>query len=519
MEDDEHGSAAPDDASMADRDAPVKEEEEEEPAVKAEGGSNGDGAEAEDKPEMKKQSGYLYFCAQHRGEVAEELAKEGLDKAEANKQIMKRLGVRWSGTSADDKKKYVEDAPMVAVKPKKPRKRKADKDGETSSKSINVAELRKAKSMFDEGILSEGEFIAKKAIILGLTAKQVAEGVKAGEAARAMSGGSSPPPPPASPKKKKSGGKADKEPRMELPTKALDPFMKELCECQQDNPKRKGSKSAETYDLYKCAQTFEEMLEKGAKKADVANDVAKGFCKLQDAEQQERIMGMRKPVAPKAKKEKSEASEPAEDAPPDDEPADEKPAKKAKKEKSAPKIDARYVAIRGRYFVRRVANDPEDGLDAGYEGPTKYANATGALVLSAEPPPSGAIRMRGIADPGTGQLFSPTLKPNNQTAKPSDDGVFKFKLSHASVDGLEMATGKVTLKIAEQKDSRGQPILVGKYEFHAKRPEEDLDSLWEEQIRCTRAPPATDDWPEHLFPDHPTTDEDIAGTMEDAMEE
>ena len=127
--------------------------------------------------------------------------------------------------------------------------------------------------------------------------------------------------------------------------------------------------------------------------------------------------------------------------------------------------------------------------------------------------------MRGIADPGTGQLFSPTLKPNNQTAKPSDDGVFKFKLSRASVDGLEMATGKVTLKIAEQKDSRGQPILVGKYEFHAKRPEEDLDSLWEEQIRCTRAPPATDDWPEHLFPDHPTTDEDIAGTMEDAMEE
>ena len=94
-----------------------------------------------------------------------------------------------------------------------------------------------------------GEFIAKKAIILGLTAKQVAEGVKAGENARAKSGGSSPPPPPASPKKKKSGGKADKEPRMELPTKALDPFMKELCECQQDNPKRKGSKSAETYDL------------------------------------------------------------------------------------------------------------------------------------------------------------------------------------------------------------------------------------------------------------------------------
>ena len=89
----------------------------------------------------------------------------------------------------------------------------------------------------------------------------------------------------------------------------------------------RGRRDARPPLRYKCAQTFEEMLEKGAKKADVANDVAKGFCKLQDAEQQERIMGMRKPVAPKAKKEKSEASEPAEDAPPDDEPADEKPAR------------------------------------------------------------------------------------------------------------------------------------------------------------------------------------------------
>ena len=119
MEDDELGSAAPDDASMADRDAPVKEEEEEEPAVKAEGGSNGDGAEAEDKPEMKKQSGYLYFCAQHRGEVAEELAKEGLDKGAAPARATRAAAaprVRRIRGSTTDRRKT-----RVAAPPRTPR--------------------------------------------------------------------------------------------------------------------------------------------------------------------------------------------------------------------------------------------------------------------------------------------------------------------------------------------------------------------------------------------------------------
>ena len=50
---------------------------------------------------------------------------------------------------------------------------------------------------------------------------------------------------------------------------------------QEHNPKRKGSKAYEKYDLYKWASCASEFLEEGGTKADLKNDVERGFCVIE----------------------------------------------------------------------------------------------------------------------------------------------------------------------------------------------------------------------------------------------
>lgn len=52
----------------------------------------------------------------------------------------------------------------------------------------------------------------------------------------------------------------------------------------QDNPKCKGSKAHERYEKYKGAKNLAEVLNLGGSKADVMNDVKKGFCSVAGAE-------------------------------------------------------------------------------------------------------------------------------------------------------------------------------------------------------------------------------------------
>ena len=49
---------------------------------------------------------------------------------------------------------------------------------------------------------------------------------------------------------------------------------------QDKNPKKKGSKSAARYDVYKTAKTLAEFYSLGGKKADARHDLSKGYMKI-----------------------------------------------------------------------------------------------------------------------------------------------------------------------------------------------------------------------------------------------
>ena len=111
--------------------------------------------------------------------------------------------------------------------------------------------------------------------------------------------------------------------------------------------------------------------------------------------------------------------------------------------------------------------------------------------------------MRGIVDPVTDDLFKPFLVAKTRGAKPGDDGVFKFKLGHAPSSGLTKATGQLSLRVTPVCDSKGDPVLVGSYEFQAKRANRGLDNVWEESIRAFRVDDAPLDdpaWPDDMTP-------------------
>ena len=75
-------------------------------------------------PTMKKQSGYLYHCAQNReaAKAAVAAAEPDLSSKEANQAVMKKLAEMWGALDDAAKQKYKDDAPMVEVKAKKAHK-------------------------------------------------------------------------------------------------------------------------------------------------------------------------------------------------------------------------------------------------------------------------------------------------------------------------------------------------------------------------------------------------------------
>jgi hypothetical protein len=88
--------------------------------------------EDEGEPEMKKQTGYMHFCAhpQNReaAKAAVEAAQPDLSKGEKTRATTRELGAAWSALGDEAKQKWKDDAPMVA-KPtkKKPAKKPATK--------------------------------------------------------------------------------------------------------------------------------------------------------------------------------------------------------------------------------------------------------------------------------------------------------------------------------------------------------------------------------------------------------
>merc|ERR1719420_1968170 len=83
-------------------------------------------------------------------------------------------------------------------------------------------------------------------------------------------------------KKPKAAKAADKAPRLELPCAALEDFMDEPCACNQENPKRKETKSWAAYEAYKGGATLRGMVDLGASKGNIAHDFARGYVTLTD---------------------------------------------------------------------------------------------------------------------------------------------------------------------------------------------------------------------------------------------
>ena len=72
-------------------------------------------------PKMKKQPGYMSHNAQNRDSAKAEIEAENPDMPakEKNQASMKKLADMWGKLDDAAKQKWKDDAPMVAVKPKK----------------------------------------------------------------------------------------------------------------------------------------------------------------------------------------------------------------------------------------------------------------------------------------------------------------------------------------------------------------------------------------------------------------
>ena len=168
-----------------------------------------------------------------------------------------------------------------------------------------------------------------------------------------------------------------------------------------------------------------------------------------------------------------------------------------------------FLAVCGRYYVRRVHGDPIINLAAGVAGPARYTSATGALSLVADPEAGGQIIMKGVMDEYAvnGELFAPRLAPKTEGGAVSSNGEFTFKLTSPLKAGLTKAQGTLTLSDSGVADANGHVILVGTYKFYAQRPDtgfrsgETREAIWTESIRLFKAPTVTRarlvpaDWP------------------------
>ena len=239
--------------------------------------------------------------------------------------------------------------------------------------------------------------------------------------------------------------------------------MGESCTCLQENPKRANTKSYDSYESYKSGTTLQGILDLGAKKADLAHDLARKYITIDDPQKQQALLANLRPVKKRDTTEKT---------------ADEVEADKA------------FVAVTGRYYSRRVKDgvDPEEALNQGTKGPANYRNATGALVLDA---PSGkaaggCLIMKGINSTKDDKPLVPKLVPKSKSGKTSTDGFINFKLKTRGVSGT------LRLKVASSKDHQNNSILVGNLRI------KEGETEWVENIRAFRASADTDDWPDEL---------------------
>mmetsp|Transcript_15440 Transcript_15440/g.23235 ORF Transcript_15440/g.23235 Transcript_15440/m.23235 type:complete len:508 (+) Transcript_15440:83-1606(+) len=75
-----------------------------------------------------------------------------------------------------------------------------------------------------------------------------------------------------------------------IPMALIDAALDEDCTCMQENPKYPNSKSYDLYEEYKKGTTLRELLKLGARRADLSNDIARGYIVLDDpAAQQDMI--------------------------------------------------------------------------------------------------------------------------------------------------------------------------------------------------------------------------------------
>ena len=111
-------------------------------------------AEDDGEPKMKKQSGYMYHNAQNRDSAKAEIEAENPDMPakEKNQAIMKKLADMWGKLDDAAKQKWKDDAPMVAVKPKKAKKEKKEPSEKRQSTGGKVTD----KKALEERMAADG---------------------------------------------------------------------------------------------------------------------------------------------------------------------------------------------------------------------------------------------------------------------------------------------------------------------------------------------------------------------------
>lgn len=67
-------------------------------------------------------------------------------------------------------------------------------------------------------------------------------------------------------------------------------WLSEKCALLQDNPKR--GKSAERYEDYKRARTLQQVMDLGGSRADIVNDVVRGYIMLDDKKKHKQLVAI-----------------------------------------------------------------------------------------------------------------------------------------------------------------------------------------------------------------------------------
>ena len=198
-------------------------------------------------------------------------------------------------------------------------------------------------------------------------------------------------------------------------------------------------------------------MDLGAKKADLAHDLARKYITIDDPQKQQALQQIW-------------------------------PVKKATQLKNADEVEAdkAFVAV---LEVLQVGErrGPRVSARTRQEGPR---------IIEMPPVPcywtrplqaaGGCLIMKGINSTKDDRPLVPKLVPKSKSGKTSTDGFINFKLKARGVSGT------LRLKVASSKDHQNNSILVGNLRI------KEGETEWVENIRAFRAAADTDDWPEEL---------------------